>query len=246
MSNISDSTYTILLPSFEGPLDVLLRLIERAELDITTIALAQVTDQYLAYVRTLEMPNPRQLAEFVAMAARLVLIKSRALLPRPIAAQTNNGSESVDDGELLAQQLREYQRYKQVAGLLRAWQEQGRRTFLRTAAVPVVLPSEPPALDHTLAELIAAVQRRVQLLLPLDEASALPLAPRLTVGAVIERITQRLDQQAWFSFEDLLALATTRQEVIVSFWAVLELWKQRLIVVEQPELFGKISIGRGS
>lgn len=237
--------YTITLPTFEGPLDLLLRLIERAELDITTIALAQVTDQYLEHVRAMELPDPRPLAEFVALAARLVLIKSRALLPRPVAPETN-GAAVEDDAEALARQLREYQRYKQAALLLRTWQEQGRRTFLRSAAPPLPPAPDQPPLDHTLADLIAAVQRRMQLLLPLDESAALPLLPRLTVADVVARITTRLAAHEWFTFEDLLALTITRQEVIVTFWAVLELLKRREIVVEQPALFGSISIGRGA
>ncbi len=77
--------YTFQLPAFEGPLDLLLKLIEREELDITEIALAQVADQYLAHIRALEAPDPNALSAFLVMAARLLLIKSRALLPRPPA-----------------------------------------------------------------------------------------------------------------------------------------------------------------
>ena len=77
------STYQIQLPVFEGPLDLLLHLVEREELDITTVALAQVTDQYLAYLTELERRQASELAEFLVVAAKLLLIKSRALLPRP-------------------------------------------------------------------------------------------------------------------------------------------------------------------
>jgi segregation and condensation protein A len=236
--------YTITLPSFEGPLDLLLRLIERAELDITTIALASVADQYLVHVRALPSPDPRSLAEFVSMAARLLLIKSRALLPRPEAASEAISADP--DAEALARQLRVYQRFQQAAALLREWQEEGRRTFLRTA--PVVAPAEPQqlVLNHSVAELISAVQRRIQLALPLEPTLPLSLAPRLTVRQVGERIRQRLVHSGWFSFENLLEAVNTRQELIVTFWAVLELLKRRAIVIEQEALFGPISIGRGS
>lgn len=237
-------TYTITLPSFEGPLDLLLQLIERAELDVTTIALAHVADQYLTHVRALAMPDPRALAEFVAMAARLLLIKSRALLPRPAVAGAANGATVIDDAEALAQQLREYQRYKHAAQLLRTWQENGRRTFLRAASPPTIIEPEQIPLDHTLSELIAAVQRRMQLLLPLEDTTALPLPSRLTVGDVTRVINERLAMQMWISFEDLLSLATTRQELIVTFWAILEMLKRQEIVVEQTSLFASISIGR--
>src|SRR5579859_26145 len=99
--------YIVQLPAFEGPLDLLLRLIERQELDITTIALAQVADQYLAQVRAMPSPDPAALSAFLVMAARLLLIKSRALLPRPAPASTAN--ERLDEGAELVQQLRDYQ-----------------------------------------------------------------------------------------------------------------------------------------
>ena len=80
--------YTFQLPAFEGPLDLLLRLIEREELDITEIALAQVADQYLAHVRAMEQPDPDSLSSFLVLAARLLLIKSRVLLPRALLAKS--------------------------------------------------------------------------------------------------------------------------------------------------------------
>lgn len=236
--------YTITLPTFEGPLDLLLRLIERAELDITTIALAHVADQYLAYVRAMDEPDAHALAEFVSMAARLLLIKSRALLPRP-ATNGRSGGEEDNDAEALARQLREYQRYKQLAAILRNWQDGERRTFLRTAPIVAPPPSNPAPLNHSIAELIAAVQRRLQLALPLGETSVISLQPRLTVAQVASQVRQRLARQEWFSFEDLLAEATSREDVIVAFWAILELLKRRAIVVEQAGLFEIISIGRG-
>lgn len=236
--------YTFQLPAFEGPLDLLLKLIEREELDITEIALAQVADQYLAHVRALEAPDPNALSAFLVMAARLLLIKSRALLPRPAAP--SGPDQPLDEAAELARQLREYQRYKQAAQLLRAWEEQGRRSYLRLA--PPALPALPrdDKLDVTLGDMIAAVQRRMQLLLPL-EPPELPLpAPKvITVAEMADRIRERLRAQGWVSFEDLLSLAVKRVEVVVALWSVLELLKRRAIVVEQAELFGTIMVGRG-
>jgi segregation and condensation protein A len=101
-------------------------------------------------------------------------------------------------------------------------------------------------LDVTIGQLIAAVQRRMQLMLPLEEPT-LPLpAPKiLTVGQVGTLIRERLRHQAWFSFEDLLPIRIDRVSIIVTLWAVLELLKRRAIVVEQADLFGPIQIGRG-
>lgn len=237
-------TYSISLPTFSGPLDLLLRLIERAELDITAISVAQVADQYLAHVRSLDEVDPRALAEFVSLAARLLLIKSRALLPRPAAEGRATAAED-PDAEALARQLREYRRYKQVAAVLRAWQEEDRRTFLRLAPIPAELDLAPPPVSHTLAELIGALQRRLQLALPLDEAALVSLGPRLTIPQVVARVRERLARAPWFSFEDLFGDVVVREDVIVTFWAILELLKRRAISVEQHDLFGTISIGRG-
>jgi segregation and condensation protein A len=237
-------TYTFRLPEFEGPLDLLLRLIERAELDITSIALAQVADEYLAHVRGLDDPDPRAVSEFLVIAARLLLIKSRALLPRPPVAGAA-ATAADPDAEELAQQLRLYQQYKRVAQQLRAWSDEERRVFVRQAPPPVIESEQE--LDVSVAQLVAAVRRRLQLALTLEGASeALPLPHRLTVREAAERVRVRLERQAWITFDDLLSLAITRQEVIVTLWAVLELLKRGAIQVEQPALFGPILIGRGA
>jgi segregation and condensation protein A len=237
--------YTVQLPEFEGPLDLLLRLIEREELDITTIALAKVADTYLAHVRALEMPDPAALSAFLVIAARLLLIKSRALLPRPVVAKGNE--EVVDEAEELAQQLREYQRYKQAALILRQREEQGQHSYMRAVAPP--MPTIVPQ-NHTIqlsvGDLIAAVQRRVQLLLPLEPPpTPLPAPKIITVPEMASRIEQRLAHREWFSFEDLLSFDVQRVEIVVALWATLELLKRRAIVVEQETLFGPIMIGRG-
>lgn len=240
-------SYTLHLPSFEGPLDLLLRLIERAELEITSIAVAQVADQYLAHVRSMEHPDPRTMSEFLVLAARLLLIKSRALLPKaaPVAGEADPSPDML--AEELAAQLRAYQQFKGAAGLLRAWEDEGRRLFVRTAAPP---PPPDPAtlpLDVDLDQMLRALQRRIQLMLPLDEDDeTLALQPRLTVRQAAERVRERLTRHPWFTFTDLLSISTTRQEVIVCLWAVLELLKRQAVVVEQDTLFDTISIGRGA
>ena len=236
--------YTITLPVFEGPLDLLLRLIEREELDITTVALAQVADQYLAHVRAMQAPDPAALSAFLLIAARLLVIKSRALLPRPPASGA--ADEALAEGEELVRQLQEYQRFKQAAALLRAWEAQGRRSYTRVAPPPARPAPRPARLDVTLADMLAAVQRRMQLMMPLEApAAALPATKVLTVGEMAARIRARLQAQEWFSFEDLLGAAVSRVELVVALWAVLELLKRQAIVVEQGELFGPIMVGRG-
>ncbi|MBC8162618.1 MAG: segregation/condensation protein A [Roseiflexaceae bacterium] len=234
--------YSFTTTNFEGPLDVLLRLIEREELDITAVALAQVADQYLAHVRALAAPDPSAVSAFLVVAARLVLIKSRALLPHP-AAKPHGAA--IDEAEELVRQLKEYQRFKQAAALLRGLQERGLRTYTRQTPLP--LPELPAGkIDSTLGDMLAAIQRRLELVRPLDEpAVALPTRKIITVPEMAARIEQRLISQQWIDFEDLLSAATSRVEVVVALWTVLELLKRRVVVVEQQVVFGRIAIGRG-
>ena len=106
--------YKVATPVYEGPLDLLLGLIKRAELDITRLALAQVTDQYLAHLKTLTTHEPDEVSAFLVIATRLLQIKSEALLPRP----PDRAPDEEDPGEALARQLLTYKRFKEIAGIL--------------------------------------------------------------------------------------------------------------------------------
>ena len=134
--------FELKLSVFQGPLDLLLQLIEREELDITTVSLAQVTDQYWAYLHPASGLDPEALAEFIAIGARLLYIKSRALLPelRPRARE----EEKEDAGEALAQMLVEYKRFRQAAETFRDLEERGQRAYPRLAPPKGVLL--PPGL----------------------------------------------------------------------------------------------------
>lgn len=239
------------LDNYYGPLDLLLSLIEQQRLDITAISLAEVADQYMRAVMALDAPPPDVIADFLVIGAKLLLIKTRALLPRPPAELARPDDEDI--GDQLARQLREYKRFKSAAAQLRAWDVAGQHTYARRpekvpalAPQPTPDPDEIPKLDVSLADLVATMQRRLQLLLPL-EAETVPLpAPKIiTIADVRVRIHTVLRHQPWTSFEDLLSLALTRNEVIVTLWTVLELFKREQIVIEQDELYGTISIGRG-
>jgi chromatin segregation and condensation protein Rec8/ScpA/Scc1 (kleisin family) len=125
--------YSVQTPLFEGPLDLLLQLIIRAELDITSLALAQVTEQYLEHIRTLEV-SADEISGFLVVAAKLLQIKSEALLPRPPVREP--GEE--DPGRALADQLMTYRRYKEIAVWLQAREAAGLHTYLRLAPPPKV------------------------------------------------------------------------------------------------------------
>src|SRR5215208_4201531 len=128
--------YNVHTPVYEGPLDLLLNLIERAELDITSVSLAMVTDQYLAYIRSLEQMNADEISAFLVIAAKLLQIKSEALLPRP----PSRAIAEEDLGRSLVDQLKLYKRYKEIGIWLHERQESNLRTFLRIAPPPRVEP----------------------------------------------------------------------------------------------------------
>lgn len=240
------------LDNYNGPLDLLLSLIEQHRLDITAVSLAQVAEQYMAAVSALQTPSPAAIAEFLVIGAKLLVIKTRALLPRPPAELAPRDEEDV--GDELARQLVDYKRFKTAATQLRQWEQAGYHAYARQASKisGLAAPRRVPAvaqlvtLDVSLADLVAAMQHRLQLLLPL-EAEVVPLpAPKIiTIADLRTRIRSALTRRPWLTFDDLLSRALTRNEVIVTLWAVLELFKRQQIAIEQDELYGTISIGRG-
>ena len=237
----SQDIYTIRLDQFEGPLDLLLHLIERAELDITTIALAQVADQYLRYVRAMTDRNSGQMSSFVLVASRLLLMKSRAILPQPPSSAVE-ADESID----LVRQLREYQQFKEAAAFLRVRDQMGLQHFAKAPTLPNTSVANMP-LRMTLDDLLGVWQIRMKLVdLPAPTIS-LPAPKILTVGDVVTSIRERFLRMPRISFFDLLPRTQpTRVDVVVSLWAVLEMIKRRVIVAHQDEIFGPIFIEQSS
>ncbi|MGH2521711.1 MAG: segregation and condensation protein A [Anaerolineales bacterium] len=233
------SAYNVQLPIFEGPLDLLLQLIERDELDITTVSLAQVTDQFLASIRILESLNIADLADFLVVAARLILIKSEALLPRPVERQP--GEE--DPGDELARQLIAYKRYKEIAGTLHEREAAGLRTYLRLAPPPKV--EGKLDLSHLSSlDLLEAVRRALAMAPDKPSLGTVVAPPRVTIRDQIRLIAHSLHASGngRTSFQKMLESATSQMEVVVTFLAVLELIKRRKIEARQEKMFGEIEL----
>jgi segregation and condensation protein A len=231
--------YSVTLPVFHGPLDLLLHLVEREELEITAVSLRQVTDQFLEAVRALEGPQLADIADFLVVAARLIYIKSQALLPRPPGL----GPSDEDAGEDLARQLLAYRKYKEIAGLLHERVALGLRTHLRVAAPPKV----EPRLDLSNVrpeDLLLAVRRALSAQPDGPALSSVVVPPKISIRDQISLIGRRLRSGARVSFFDLLAAATSRMEIVVTFLAVLELIKQRRVMAIQERTFGDIEIRR--
>jgi segregation and condensation protein A len=230
------TTYQIQLPVFEGPLDLLLHLVEREELDITTIALAQVTDQYLAYLAELEKRRAGELAEFLVVAAKLLLIKSQALLPRPPTLT----AEEEDVGEDLVRQLQAYKRFKEIAKLLHEREGKGLHSYVRVAPMPRLDP-QPDVENVSLDDLLIYVQEALDAL-PAPPVGEVVTPVKVTIDQQITRIENQLAERRQVHFREFLSEAKSRVEIIVTLWAVLELIKQKRARVRQEELFGEIVI----
>jgi segregation and condensation protein A len=236
-SPLKPPAFPVTLPVYQGPLDLLLQLIEREELDITKVALAQVTEQYLGHVRTLEQQNPQDIADFLIIAARLLLIKSEALLPRP----PERAPGEIDPGEELARQLLVYKKYKEIAAILHQRQEEGLRTFLRMAPPPKVegkLDLSNIAVD----DLWQAVTRALALMPEAPTVDTVVVPPKITIRDKIRRVQLALRAGGRARFFELLAEAQSRVEIMVTFLAVLELVKQRRVTAAQERLFADIVI----
>jgi segregation and condensation protein A len=239
------ASYTVVTDVFQGPLDLLLYLIERAELDITRLSLAQVTDQYLEHLKHLENRDPEEVSAFLVIAARLLQIKSAALLPHPPSSQETalSSEESPTNEDDLVEQLKRYKRFKEAAEYLHHRENQNLRTYTRSA---------PPLLRHlnlkphleglSLEELILAARNALIQRASPEALEKTVMLPRITIRQKITHLLQTLRQIPRVTFRRLLGQRTTRTEVVVTFLAMLELIKQRLVVAHQPTLFAEIEV----
>ena len=238
LSALQEAPYQIRLSVFEGPLDLLLQLIERDKLDISTVSLAQVTDQFLAYVKELEDVQADTLADFSVVAARLIWIKSRSLLPQP---PKPDEEQEEDPGEALARQLREYKRFKEVATRLAEIEALGLHTYPRAGPLPE-LERHLEGSGVTLDDLLAAFHRALAPLPPTPLPSGVVTPFTLTISDQIHLIRRSTEGGQPVKFHELLHQARHRLEIIVTLLAILELLKRRQISVSQDALFGEIII----
>jgi segregation and condensation protein A len=237
------SLLPVKLPVFEGPLDLLLHLIERNELDISAVSLVLVVDQYMQYLDLMRAEMKLEAAaEFLVVAGRLLLIKSRSLLPR--AEPPLEAEELEDPAEELARQLEEYRRYKQVAEALRELKETRGQTFGRSGGAPDDVPPVVKLAGLELDRLVESFQRALERALEHLPQESAQLAPRVTQADRIARIETGLTAARTLAFDLLLEDCRCVEDVIVTFLAVLELLKQGRVRVWQLSSFGTIVISR--
>jgi len=236
-----ETSYQVRLDKFEGPLDLLLYLIRKSEINIYDIPIALITQQYLDYLSLMKSLNLAVAGEFLVMAATLVHIKSRMLLPDDQAESDED--EGPDPRDELVRRLLEYKRYKEAARRLDDRERVWREVFGRDEPPPAPTPSGEAWLEEvTLFDLVDALQSVVA---RLPDQRLMEITPEnLTVKDRMNLIIETLDQKESVTFLSLFEGQTHRLLIIVTFLALLELIRIKLVRVFQGEVFGPILVTR--
>ena len=221
---------------YEGPLDLLLDLIEREKLPINEISLATVTDGFLARVKAMEKIDQETLAEFLVIAAQLMLLKSRSLLPHLELSQEEEAS--IED---LERRLALYQKLKMLAGELKRLESQGSRIFAREAflGIPTIFYPPPKCSPSLISQTFGAILRTLPQLQTLAEEK---LKKVISLEEKIREIQARLAKRLERAFSEIVKGSKEKIEIVVSFLAILELAKQKLVSLHQGELFEEIIV----
>lgn len=229
--------YEVRIEHFEGPMDLLLQLVESAKMEITNISLVELTEPFVAHVRANHgLIPPEELADFLIVAAKLVYLKSKALLP-------DLTDEGLDEGPDLETQLRMYKAFAEAAVKIGAMAKLGRSSYGRThrpfKQTEVIFTPPAEVTPSVLRELYSAVVRRLEPLVSLPKAA---LERAITIEDKIAQLRERVGKMMQSSFHRFLRESHDRHEMVVSFLALLELIKQRIIFVEQDAHFSDIRI----
>ncbi len=224
----------VFLETFQGPLDLLLYLIRKQNLNILDIPIAEVTRQYMGYVELMQVVKLELAAEYLVMAAMLAEIKSRMLLPRPA-----NDNEEADPRAELIRRLQEYERYRTAAESLDQLPRVGREVHLVVIEnnLPPVKRIEP---NVSLFELLDAF-KEVLVRAELYRHHHVQLEP-LSVRERMTRILAKINSETFVSFDEMFDLQEGRRGLVVTFMAILELLKESLVVVVQQEPFAPIHL----
>lgn len=234
--------YKVKFEVFEGPLDLLLYLIKKEEVDIYEVNLTKLASQFLEYIEVMRLLDLEIAGEFLVMASTLMYIKSRELLPVDQQVVAEGEDEGEDPRWELIRQLVEYKKFKDAAAQLQSLEARQEDVFARLPARPV-FEAPPVRPDVSLFDLINAVNailKRVNK--PADERDI--FEDKWTVSEKIESILKVLTERATVKFSTLFAEATSRTEIVVTFLAVLELIRLRQLAVIQSEQFGEIVLNR--
>jgi len=220
------------LENFEGPLDLLMHLIKKNNLDIYDIPISQITSEYLQYLEVMKSLNLEVAGEFLVMAATLMQVKAKMLLPAPEHADGENGP---DPRGALVSMLEEYQRYKEASKEMNGRFARFKDAFYRGSPV---FSSEEKYLDLDFHALMDAVKRAFERAEPSHGVNA----EQFPIESRVEKIQKMLAGREWLLLDEVFASETKRLGVITCFMALLELVKQRKIMVSQDEAYTKVRI----
>ncbi len=231
-------SYHVKLEIFEGPMDLLLHLIKKHELDIYDIPIAPITQQYLEYIELMKSLDMEIAGEFLVMAATLTHIKSKMLLP---PSETPDEDDGVDPRAELIRRLLEYKRFKDAAASLEGREHERSNVYTRETEVTPDLPpdDEPLLFDFHLFDLLAALK---DVLARVPDAGIELTAEAVSITEKISYILSRLETADSLLFADLFDGSSTRAQVIATFLALLELIKNRVVRATQVEQFGAIRL----
>ena len=234
--------YPVKIEIFEGPLDLLLHLVRREEVEASEVDIVRITDQFLHYLRTMQQINIDVASAFIVMAATLLLMKSRALLPREEPTEDEEIAEE-DPAVELARRLAEYRTYKEAAGILAAAQEARKQIYLRPlAAADAVGAGVVPLEDVSIFDMVAAVHemlRRAQ-----EPPPHAVEREEITVGERIDQLISQfgLRRRRELFFDELVPDGSTRVFIVVTFLAVLEMIRRGELRVFQEQPRGRIQL----
>jgi segregation and condensation protein A len=242
-----ESDYKVKLEVFEGPLDLLLYLIKKEEVDIYEIPIERITNQYMQYLSLMQLLNLEVAGEFLVMAATLMYIKSRMLLPTDQQVTDAEAEEGEDPRWELIRQLVEYKKFKEAALQLGRREEEQSNIFTRQSPDTglAIDAKEAPLADVSIFDLIAAFNEVLKKANAREDFREI-YEERFTVSDKIEEILYTLRERSGIHFRELFTDNATRAEVVVTFLALLELIRLKRLRVQQNDAFGEIDVVRVS
>lgn len=235
--------YKVKFEVFEGPLDLLLYLIKKEEVDIYQVNLTRLAEQFIQYIETLRLLDLEVAGEFLVMAATLMYIKSRELLPRDQQVQVEGDDEGEDPRWELIRQLVEYKKFKDAAAQLADLELRQEQVFPRAPA-KLEFESEPPRrLEASIFDLVNAVTAILQRLAQREDQRDI-FEDKWSVSEKIEFLLRQISERPQLRFSELFQQVTSRAEVVVTFLALLELIRLKQLIALQHEAFGEIHLQR--
>jgi segregation and condensation protein A len=235
--------YKVKFEVFEGPLDLLLYLIKKEEVDIYDVNLTQLATQFIEYIELMRLLDLDIAGEFLVMASTLMYIKSRELLPIDEQVVVEGEDEGEDPRWELIRQLVEYKKFKDAAAQLQALEIRQENSYPRLPVKPEFDSDPGLKADASLFDLINAVNMVLKRTPQREELRDI-FEDKWSVSEKIESLLQALRERSMLKFSELFANATSRSEVVVTFLALLELIRLKQLIAIQPEAFGEIEISR--